>query len=84
MTDLLTFGEPLSVFIAAESEFVSGAKYFLRTTSGAELNVAITVRRLGLKSQYFARFGDDQPSGFFWCRTDCTSRWENRKNSDRR
>jgi 2-dehydro-3-deoxygluconokinase len=36
------------------------ATKFERVTAGAEVNVAVTLSRLGLKSQYFSRFGNDQ------------------------
>jgi len=36
------------------------AKKFERVTAGAEANVAVTLSRLGLKSTFFSRFGNDQ------------------------
>ena len=36
------------------------ASKFERVTAGAEVNVAVTLSRLGLKAQYFSRFGNDQ------------------------
>jgi len=36
------------------------SKKFERVTAGAEVNVAVAVSRLGLKAQYFSRFGNDQ------------------------
>jgi 2-dehydro-3-deoxygluconokinase len=36
------------------------AHQFDRVTAGAEVNVAVAVSRLGFKSQYFSRFGNDQ------------------------
>ena len=36
------------------------AKKFERVTAGAEANVAVTLSRLGLKSAFFSRFGNDQ------------------------
>jgi 2-dehydro-3-deoxygluconokinase len=38
---------------------MSAAK-FERVTAGAEVNVAVAISRLGLKAQYFSRFGNDQ------------------------
>lgn len=58
--DLFTFGEVLSVFITADTESVMGAKSYERVTAGAEANVAVAISRLGLKAQYFSRFGTDQ------------------------
>jgi len=48
------------VFIASDSDSVMSAQKYERVTAGAELNVAVTLSRLGLKSQYFSRFGNDQ------------------------
>jgi len=59
-TDLFTFGEVLSVFISSDTDSVMSATKFERVTAGAEVNVAVTLSRLGLKSQYFSRFGNDQ------------------------
>ena len=59
-TDLFTFGEVLSVFISSDTDSVMSAKKFERVTAGAEANVAVTVSRLGLKSSFFSRFGNDQ------------------------
>jgi 2-dehydro-3-deoxygluconokinase len=59
-TDLFTFGEALSVFISTDTDSVMSAKRFERVTAGAEVNVAVAISRLGLKSQYFSRFGNDQ------------------------
>lgn len=36
------------------------AKAYERVTAGAEANVAVTLSRLGLKSQFYSRFGSDQ------------------------
>ena len=36
------------------------ASKFERVTAGAEVNVAVALARLGLKAQYFSRFGNDQ------------------------
>ena len=59
-TDLFTFGESLSVFISSDTDSVMSATKFERVTAGAEVNVAVALSRLGLKAQYFSRFGNDQ------------------------
>ena len=59
-TDLFTFGESLSVFISSDTDSVMSATTFERVTAGAEVNVAVALSRLGLKAQYFSRFGNDQ------------------------
>ena len=58
--DLFTFGEVLSVFISTDTESVMSANNYQRVTAGAEANVAVAVSRLGLKAQFFSRFGTDQ------------------------
>jgi 2-dehydro-3-deoxygluconokinase len=59
-SDLFTFGEALSVFISSDTDSVMSARKFERVTAGAEVNVAVTISRLGLKPAYFSRFGNDQ------------------------
>ena len=59
-SDLFTFGEALSVFISSDTDSVMSARKFERVTAGAEVNVAVTISRLGLKPSYFSRFGNDQ------------------------
>ena len=58
--DLFTFGEALSVFISSDTDSVLTATKYERVTAGAEVNVAVALARLGLKSQYFSRFGKDE------------------------
>jgi 2-dehydro-3-deoxygluconokinase len=58
--DLFTFGEALSVFISSDTDSVLTAKKYERVTAGAEVNVAVALARLGLKSQFFSRFGKDE------------------------
>jgi 2-dehydro-3-deoxygluconokinase len=60
IVDVFTFGEALSVFIANEMESENNANGYKRFTGGAEVNVAVAVSRLGLRAQYFSRFGNDQ------------------------
>ena len=59
-TDLFTFGEALSVFISSDTDSVMSATKYERVTAGAEVNVAVALSRLGLKAQFFSRFGNDQ------------------------
>ena len=58
--DLFTFGESLSVFISTDTDSVITAHNYERVTAGAEVNVAVAISRLGLRAQYFSRFGKDQ------------------------
>lgn len=58
--DLFTFGEALSVFISSDTDSVLTARKYERVTAGAEVNVAVALARLGLKAEYFSRFGMDE------------------------
>jgi 2-dehydro-3-deoxygluconokinase len=60
VVDLFTFGEALSVFVTNGMELANNASLYERFNGGAEVNVAVAVSRLGLKAQYFSRFGNDQ------------------------
>jgi 2-dehydro-3-deoxygluconokinase len=57
--DVLTAGEPMVLFAAQEPGPLDTVQRFARSTAGAELNVAIGLARLGLKSAYLTRLGDD-------------------------
>ena len=60
MSDLFTFGEALAVFISSDTDSVITAKKFERVTAGAEANVAVAISRLGLKSRFFTKVGNDE------------------------
>jgi 2-dehydro-3-deoxygluconokinase len=57
--DVITAGEPLVLFAARESGPLEQAQTFARVTAGAELNVVIGLARLGLRTGYITRLGDD-------------------------
>jgi 2-dehydro-3-deoxygluconokinase len=57
--DVLTAGEPMVLFAAQDGGPLDAVQRFARSTAGAELNVAIGLARLGLKSAYLTRLGDD-------------------------
>ena len=59
MTELLTFGEPMVVWIPHEIGDFSSVKNFSKGVAGAELNVAIGVRRLGHSVTYYTKLGSD-------------------------
>ncbi len=57
--DVLTIGEPMVLFAALEPGPLDAVTRFARTTAGAELNVAIGLARLGLRTGYISRLGAD-------------------------
>lgn len=60
VADLFTFGEALALFLARDTDSVVTAREFNLQVAGAEANVAIAVRRLGLSSMYQTRVGKDE------------------------
>lgn len=60
MPDLFTFGEAMALFLTNDTDNVLDAKFFTRTTAGAEGNVAVAVTRLGLKAHFYTHLGEDQ------------------------
>lgn len=56
---VLLAGEPMGLFIANEVGELECVKNFTLATCGAELNVAIGLRRLGHKVTYMTKLGDD-------------------------
>lgn len=57
--DMLTVGEPMALFMAAEPGELHAVHDFHRAAAGAELNVATGLARLGLRTGYITRLGDD-------------------------
>ncbi len=57
--DVLTVGEPMALFMAAEPGELHAVHDFRRVAAGAELNVATGLARLGLRTGYITRLGDD-------------------------
>ena len=57
--DVLTVGEPMVLFAATERGPLDAVQGFVRSTAGAELNVAIGLARLGLRVGYLSRLGED-------------------------
>ena len=62
--DVVTFGEAMAMFVAQESGPLHRAATFVRATAGAETNVATGLARLGHRSGWVGRLGDD-PLGQF-------------------
>ncbi len=59
MPQVLLFGEPMALFTAVEEGPLAQAERFTRSLAGAEVNVAIGLRRLGHSVAYATRVGDD-------------------------
>jgi 2-dehydro-3-deoxygluconokinase len=59
MLDVITVGEPMVQFVAQHSGPLEAVHSFAPVTAGAELNVAIGLARLGLRSAYITRLGRD-------------------------
>lgn len=59
MTHVLTFGEPLLVWIPQETGSFSEVTHFQKAAAGAELNVSIGLSRLGHTVTYLSAVGDD-------------------------
>lgn len=57
--DSVTFGEAMVMFVAEETGDLSSVEHFFRRLAGAETNVAIGLARLGLKSGWASKVGND-------------------------
>ena len=55
----LLVGEPMGLFIAEETGRLENVDHFSFTTCGAELNVAIGMKRLGHEVSYMTKLGRD-------------------------
>lgn len=61
---VLLFGEPMALLMADTCGPLDQCEHFTRSLSGAEVNVAIGLTRLGHKVEYFTRLGND-PFGHY-------------------
>ena len=60
MSEVITIGEPVVTFAATDPDVsLAKAENFKRILGGAELNVAIGIRRLGHSVDYFSQVGTD-------------------------
>jgi 2-dehydro-3-deoxygluconokinase len=57
--DVVTFGEAMAMFIANQPGALHEIEQFTRELAGAETNVAIGLARLGFKSGYASKVGND-------------------------
>lgn len=59
MDKVLLIGEPLELLLAEEEGSLSEAAHFRASVSGAEINVAVGLSRLGLCPRFMTRLGND-------------------------
>lgn len=64
MGKTILFGEPMALLIADATGPLEDVEHFTRALSGAEVNVAIGLSRLGHQVEYLTRLGDD-PFGHY-------------------
>lgn len=57
--DVVTYGEALALFVADEAGDFADVEKYTRRLAGAETNVAVGLARLGLKSGWVSRVGND-------------------------
>lgn len=57
--DVITIGEAMAMFVAADAGDLAAAERFIKRAAGAELNVATGLARLGLKVGWVSRVGHD-------------------------
>lgn len=60
MSDVLLMGEAMALFVADTQGSLEDVDKYTRTVSGAEVNVAIGLSRLGYNPMYLTRLGDDE------------------------
>lgn len=59
MSEVMTIGEPMVMFLADSKEPLSKVNHFTKMIAGAELNVAIGLKRLGHSVSYVTQVGND-------------------------
>lgn len=59
MDKVLLIGEPMELLLAEEEGALADVTHFRASVSGAEMNVAVGLSRLGLCPRYMTRLGDD-------------------------
>ena len=59
MSKVLLIGEAMELLLAQEEGRLSDVRNFYATVTGAELNVAVGISRLGLTARYMTRLGAD-------------------------
>lgn len=64
MSDVILFGEPMTMFIADDYGSLEDVEHFTKSLAGAEVNVSIGLTRLGYKVNYITKLGSD-PMGLY-------------------
>lgn len=64
MKKTLLIGEPMALLMADTPGKLEEVSHFTRALSGAEVNIAIGLTRLGFEVEYFTKLGDD-PFGHY-------------------
>lgn len=59
MCEVMTIGEPMVMFLADTKEPLAKVNHFTKMIAGAELNVAIGLKRLGHSVSYASQVGND-------------------------
>jgi 2-dehydro-3-deoxygluconokinase len=57
--DVVTYGEAMTLFVAAQTGDLAKVSHFTKRVAGADLNVAIGLSRLGFKAGWMSRVGHD-------------------------
>ncbi|KMY85859.1 2-ketogluconate kinase [Candidatus Paraburkholderia calva] len=57
--DIVTYGEAMTMFVAAETGELAKVGQFTKRVAGADLNVAIGLARLGFRVGWMSRVGND-------------------------
>ena len=57
--DVVTYGEAMTMFVAAETGDLAKVGQFTKRVAGADLNVAIGLSRLGFRVGWMSRVGHD-------------------------
>lgn len=59
MSEVILFGEPMAMFVAKTTGELHEVEEFTRLLAGAEVNVAIGLKRLGHSASYVTKLGTD-------------------------
>jgi 2-dehydro-3-deoxygluconokinase len=57
--DVVTYGEAMTLFVAAQTGDLAKVSHFTKRVAGADLNVAIGLSRLGFRTGWMSRVGRD-------------------------
>ncbi|WP_272674220.1 MULTISPECIES: sugar kinase [unclassified Providencia] len=68
--DVVTLGEAMMMFVATQTGKLHEVENFVRRAAGAELNVAVGLSRLGLKTGWISRLGNDSFGRFIQATLD--------------